>query len=507
MDTPTPISLPFGTGSLPVEILFVMTAHGGWHVEAVYFRVQGGKVQQHPHWPEGFGGALEDDPLATWNYLSERYLEDNGGNGMTWDIGGFEVASVSDIAVVVGAAEAELIASPTGPLIAGGTIAATANGVLDAMPAVVEYADGPILRATGTPGTDHDLTVHRADNGLLLTPIGSEDLLAPQVRWPLEPDVVYRVRTPSRVWTLVVTAEGSIATLAPGEAAIDPSDEEVMDEETVPVGPALRIDRQSAPAWVYQVDDDDMEWADHCLGGQKEWCWAVPWVFQVLAAPRAYGRMPVWPPRPREADHVPGAGYWNALLYMLTYSFGWSRPDKGLDWWVQEGKPQEDLRLRLLAQVWDRDGHLDWFLAWLVGSPPGQDSPLAPSCVQFDDQPLPVDDAWVRRQAQDHEPNLWVHPQGLHLGGHHWTALEDPPHGSRMTVVSVIHRRATFVAPSMRGWYGALMDARQYLPQADTRDWKVDVIVRPVGWLGTYRRSWSTGLWFAGKHRFHAVGN
>jgi hypothetical protein len=35
----------------------------------------------------------------------------------------------------------------------------------------------------------------------------------------------------------------------------------------------------------------------------------------------------------------------------------------------------------------------------------------------------------------------------------------------------------------------------------------VDVFVRQIGFVGTYRRSRDTGLWFAGQHRYHAVGN
>lgn len=267
----------------------------------------------------------------------------------------------------------------------------------------------------------------------------------------------------------------------------------------------LHIDRQPPPAWAREHHDD--HWQEDCLGGQMEWCWAVPWLFQALAAPAAHPRMPAFPTPEEPADHVPAAGYWNALLYLLTYSLGWSRPDKGLYWWMNSGKPTDDLRLRLLADVWDRDGHLEWLLAWLVAGVGGQQSPLEPLCRSYDSTPLAIDPQWVKRQLQEHEHNEWVHPEGLHLGGHHLTSMADPPPGGRIVVVSQSRRRATFTTPSMTGWYRALNRARQHLPQPDKIDWTVDVYARTVGWLGPYRRSWSTGLWIAGPHRFHAVGN
>lgn len=45
------------------------------------------------------------------------------------------------------------------------------------------------------------------------------------------------------------------------------------------------------------------------------------------------------------------------------------------------------------------------------------------------------------------------------------------------------------------------------LPSLGTGSWHVDVVVKPMGWLGTFRRSWVTGLWFQGRHLIHAAGN
>jgi hypothetical protein len=36
--------------------------------------------------------------------------------------------------------------------------------------------------------------------------------------------------------------------------------------------------------------------------------------------------------------------------------------------------------------------------------------------------------------------------------------------------------------------------------------WRVDVVCQPLGWLGTFRRSRRSGLWFTGRHRWHELG-
>ena len=54
---------------------------------------------------------------------------------------------------------------------------------------------------------------------------------------------------------------------------------------------------------------------------------------------------------------------------------------------------------------------------------------------------------------------------------------------------------------------GGLAVQGTQLPPLGESSWHVDVRVRPIEFLGTYRRSRVTGLWFAGQHRYHSVGN
>jgi hypothetical protein len=44
-------------------------------------------------------------------------------------------------------------------------------------------------------------------------------------------------------------------------------------------------------------------------------------------------------------------------------------------------------------------------------------------------------------------------------------------------------------------------------PETAGRSTRVGLICAPIGWLGNYRRSHETGLWFRGKHRWHSWGN
>ena len=87
-------------------------------------------------------------------------------------------------------------------------------------------------------------------------------------------------------------------------------------------------------------------------------------MYQALVDP-AGNRPMLRAPQPGE-DFWPGAlGYWSSRFHLLIYGFGWSRPDRGLWWWHKADKPTDDPKLALLNEVWNADGQLDWFAAWL----------------------------------------------------------------------------------------------------------------------------------------------
>lgn len=103
-----------------------------------------------------------------------------------------------------------------------------------------------------------------------------------------------------------------------------------------------------------------------------------------------------------------------------------------------------------------------------------------------------------------------THPLGcireLHLAGHITAPLENEGN-VKLLRSSPSERRAVLLVDRMAGWYANLAQAGSALPNLGGRSWHVEVVWRPVGWLGTYRRSRTTGLWFSGGHRYHVQGN
>src|SRR6266516_2983052 len=113
-----------------------------------------------------------------------------------------------------------------------------------------------------------------------------------------------------------------------------------------------RFDRVGEPRWVITPGGGhrDNKALRDALGDQVEWAYAVPWLFRALASPTTGERMLA---APKPGDSIANAtAYWTPLVHMLLYSLSWARPDRGLRWWYDMGKPTNDARLRLLSEVW-----------------------------------------------------------------------------------------------------------------------------------------------------------
>ena len=55
------------------------------------------------------------------------------------------------------------------------------------------------------------------------------------------------------------------------------------------------------------------------------------------------------------------------------------------------------------------------------------------------------------------------------------------------------------------GWYRELLSLRPVSTKLSAP--RIDVVVKPVGWLGTFSLSPQTGLWYRGDHSTHLLGN
>lgn len=257
-------------------------------------------------------------------------------------------------------------------------------------------------------------------------------------------------------------------------------------------------------------DDADAQYLH--LGEQAEWGIGIPKVFRALAAPRNHGSI-LAAPEPGDDISV-ACAYWTPLLHLLRYSFGWARPDLGLKWWYEASKPIDDPRLALIAEIWGADGRLDWFAAWLWSDNWfGNDSLLNVHSHAGQAEPVARDRNWIeeQRRAADasgiHAPISAGGGNPLHLSSHCNGPLDGQSGNALLVRTRRAERRAVLLLDSMRGWYRALRQQGTTLPALGDRSWRVEVVVKPVGFLGTYRRSSETGLWFAGRHRYHRHGN
>lgn len=245
---------------------------------------------------------------------------------------------------------------------------------------------------------------------------------------------------------------------------------------------ALRVRRGTVPLW------------NEAPG---PWSYGTTAMCRVLANPTGNESLPA-SPYPR-SEHEQAISYWSALYYMLKYSLGWMNPGKGMMWWLDHGVRSGDRRLEVLDRVWHEDGYLDIFAAWLCTAPSGSEA-------------VRPDPAWLRRQELRAQALTWPPFTGgsdpLHLQNVDAEVNgAEPNEEARLLRSSTKERAAVLMLDRFQGWYGSLGRLGGTLPELGSRSWHIDVVVREVGWLGTYRRSRETGLWFSGQHRFHVVGN
>ncbi|CAO1648932.1 hypothetical protein NYA9BBAC_00084 [Salinibacterium sp. NYA9b] len=250
------------------------------------------------------------------------------------------------------------------------------------------------------------------------------------------------------------------------------------------------------------------------LGGQQDWFWGMPGVHQALASPCSYASIPE-PPRGTAAPHHASLGYWAPLHNLLLYRLGWSRPDRGLRWWYDAGKPVDDPTLAFIAAVWDRDGRLDGYLAWLLRLESVFLDPTRSAYGQHPGHDFTLPETWqrwlaetIRTRDETRYPHFGFDMSGdpLHLcssGGQH----NQVDAKATLVIIAPSKRTAAFHADRADSWYFTLMANASTLPDIGNNSWYVDVYVKPIGFLGTFRRSRVTGNWFSGRHHIHSQGN
>ena len=236
------------------------------------------------------------------------------------------------------------------------------------------------------------------------------------------------------------------------------------------------------------------------LGEDPRWLANVPNVFQALANPQGTHDFA----RPQWQAHRMQLTYWGSLLFLLVHSFGWRSPAHGLQWWRDAGRPCDDDRFALIEQTWLADGFLRWFEAWVQDWNFDATAQNKHCPASF----LLVSQAEIRRleqvAGQIGSTILPYAGDSLHLTMH--------VRGNSGNTELILDRaggpRGVLFVEQIAGFREVLhRDATLQRDHPSGRSWRIDVICKQIGWLGTYRRSRVTGYWFAGKHSIHMAGH
>jgi hypothetical protein len=248
------------------------------------------------------------------------------------------------------------------------------------------------------------------------------------------------------------------------------------------------------------------------LGDRGPWTWALPTLVRALNDPHGPWEPPREPRVPEERsddDFVDAIAYWAPLTTLMYGMLGWAQPDLGVQRWVSAGRPVDTPELMVLDRWWGE--HALAFTAWAQGGGAiVQYNSVLAQHLGAEFTPAPHGEP-VRAQAEWepvftgggdplHLRHVFDHLLGTHLDDRNeGPLLHDPPSGSR--------REASLVLDTYCGWYAALTRLGLKLPaRPDGQSWRVHVTVKPLGYLGAYRRSRTTGRWFSGRHKHHLLG-
>lgn len=242
-------------------------------------------------------------------------------------------------------------------------------------------------------------------------------------------------------------------------------------------------------------DETQFDVFDPALPGQREWTCLIPRLHRVLAS---HSEVVMLPRFRGDFDQQEACAYWQTCLYLLTQLIGWAQPRLGeaLRWWYRAGRPTfNDPRLELLKMVWDDQRQLGLLSIWVANHEIKSNAEYA---RWAGDEFGPLEFGEVRLR---YSPCVGG-SNPLHLS--HSLMKSDDQDAVLMSPRPAA-QQAAIIVNRMDGWHGALTRLGATLPSLGKHHWHVDVFARPVGWLGTFRRSDATGLWFQGRHSVHTA--
>ena len=264
------------------------------------------------------------------------------------------------------------------------------------------------------------------------------------------------------------------------------------------------------------VADRIPSYANPAYVGQPDRTFLIRQLHAALADPTGRTSLPALPPP--GAVREDSCAYWETALYLTTYLLGWRNHAAGLVWFYERGlDPGEDQILRLLRDVWNSEGQLDLFAAWVCSPDFAQNVGQLLACVGETPHLQPAETkmpaTWMAVYTAKEGALVARHPHNprtdgtnpLHLGHALRAGAVDEDVVSWFTT-SEDRRRATLVVDRMPGWYLSLALAANELPTVVGEPWRVDVVAKPAGWLGTFTRSPTSGRWHATSEEAHMAG-
>jgi hypothetical protein len=266
----------------------------------------------------------------------------------------------------------------------------------------------------------------------------------------------------------------------------------------------VRVDTFTSDSVEAEQYEKNVDLSRQLLGDQYNFGWALSSAFRVLANPSAPVPLPRKPDK--DKDFEGAIAYWHALQWLLVYRLGWARPGKGMSelyyYLCMPNHENDSLKvigemddtLQLISEVWLKDGYLENYISWAQNVQEsyisrGRDSLQSIEYFNQDEQT----EAFARRTPA----GLHLEPQGWHyfLKGQHEPRAE-------FQVQKQDGSSATLLIDSAWGWYEALCDAGETM-----KDLEISVFVKSMGFMGKYRYSEMTRLWFTGSHDVHLMGN
>lgn len=243
------------------------------------------------------------------------------------------------------------------------------------------------------------------------------------------------------------------------------------------------------------------------MADQVEWGRWLPTVWRAVGDPSSAFAVPARPP----ADTGDAAAWWSPALHLMLYGLGWPSPAIGLHRWDCAGRPIDDARLQAVEALYGR--HLEALMAHLWHGCGDYERVSADLGLGPVPRPRPPDNVHPDpSRAVVTGPNPATGGcDPLHLSHAFGPVQEDYQRETVQLLVGDLGTagppRATLVIPSAFGWYRTLHELGSTLPGGSARQgWRVDVVVSPVGHLGTFRQSRRSGRWFSGQHQWHELG-